>query len=126
MNEQRALLARAEESLGAASLLLEKGYYGFAVSRAYYAMFYVAQAFLHSEDLTFSSHSAVIAAFGKHFIRTGELPRELHRYLIDAQDDRLTSDYDIEPAITPSDAEKRIAQAETFINYGKQRFIESA
>jgi uncharacterized protein (UPF0332 family) len=33
-------------------------------------MFYVAQAFLAGEGLSFSKHSAVIAAFGQHFAKT--------------------------------------------------------
>ena len=36
----------------------------FAASRAYYAMFYAAEALLQSRGLAFSKHSAVHAAFG--------------------------------------------------------------
>ncbi len=46
MPEQEDLLAQAQESLAAAKLLEAGGYHGFAASRAYYAMFYVAEAFL--------------------------------------------------------------------------------
>ena len=80
--EQAALLKKAKDSLDAARLLVERGFYDFAVSRSYYAMFYVAQAFLLGEGLSFSKHSAVIAAFGQRFIKTGEVPQEFHRYLI--------------------------------------------
>jgi uncharacterized protein (UPF0332 family) len=37
--EQQALLAKAQRSLEAAQSLTEQGFYDFAVSRAYYAMF---------------------------------------------------------------------------------------
>lgn len=112
---QGDLIRHAKESLEAAKLLHERDFYDFAVSRAYYAMFYIAQAFLLQKELTFSSHSAVIAAFGKHFARTNELPRKFHRYLIDAEDDRLIGDYDANPALTAEDSAERIAQAEEFI-----------
>ena len=52
--EQRDLLEQARASLGAARLLLTQGYHGFAASRAYYAMFYIAEAFLLGKDLAFS------------------------------------------------------------------------
>jgi uncharacterized protein (UPF0332 family) len=58
--EQQALLDKATRSLNAARLLAQDGSRDFAVSRAYYAMFYVAQAFLIQKNLSFSTHSGVI------------------------------------------------------------------
>ena len=78
-------------------------------------MFYVAEAFLLNEGLTFSSHAAVISAFGRDFARTGRVPVEFHRYLIDAQDLRNQGDYDIDSAITEAEANQLIAQAEQFL-----------
>ncbi|MEG3881707.1 HEPN domain-containing protein [Microcoleus sp. herbarium7] len=63
--EQIALLTKAGESLRAAKLLAANTLPDFAASRAYYTMFYVAEAFLLGEGLTFSSHAAVISAFGR-------------------------------------------------------------
>ena len=53
-SEQAALIKKAEESLRAARLLAKDTLYNFAASRAYYAMFYVAQAFLLDEKLAYS------------------------------------------------------------------------
>lgn len=63
--EQQGLLEKAARSLQAAKLLNQEGLSEFATTRAYYAMFYVAEAFLEGEGLSFSKHSAVIAAFGQ-------------------------------------------------------------
>jgi uncharacterized protein (UPF0332 family) len=63
--EQGALLSKAHDSVRAAKLLSDAGLYDFAVSRAYYARFYVAEAFLLSLGLAFSRHAGVIAAFGE-------------------------------------------------------------
>ncbi len=68
-NEQRDLLLKAQQSLGAAKLLLDHNYPDQATSRAYYAMFYIAEAFLEGQGLSFSKHSAVIAAFGREFAK---------------------------------------------------------
>ena len=87
------ILEKAQESLAAAELLLQQGFTDFAASRAYYAMFYVAEALLLQRGLTFSSHSAVLAAFGKEFARTKELDPVYHRFLILAQEYRQQGDY---------------------------------
>jgi len=56
-------------------------------------MFYVAEAFLEGEGLSFSKHAAVISAFGKHMVRSGKVPKEFHRFLMEAQDVRQSGDY---------------------------------
>jgi uncharacterized protein (UPF0332 family) len=82
MPEQQGLLLQARKSLAAAKLLHKEGYHSFAASRAYYTMFYVAEAFLLGKGLAFSKHSDVHAAFGEHFVKTGAVPSEFHQYLI--------------------------------------------
>ena len=118
--EQIALLRKAAESLRAAKLLATNELFDFAASRAYYTMFYVAEAFLLNEGLTFSSPAAVISAFGRDFARTGRVPVEFHRYLIDAQDLRNQGDYDIDSAITEAEANQLIAQAEQFLELAER------
>ncbi len=118
--EQIALLRKAAERLRAAELLATNELFDFAASRAYYTMFYVAEAFLLNEGLTFSSHAAVISAFGRDFARTGRVPVEFHRYLIDAQDLRNQGDYDIDSAITEAEANQLIAQAEQFLELAER------
>jgi uncharacterized protein (UPF0332 family) len=82
--EQQALLDKARRSLVASQSLMDQGFYDFAVSRAYYAMFYISEALLDREGLAFSSHAGVISAFGQYLARPGKVPVEFHRYLIDA------------------------------------------
>jgi uncharacterized protein len=52
---QEAMMKKAYESLSAARHLMDGKYYDFAVARTYYTMFYVAQAFLLGQGLTFQS-----------------------------------------------------------------------
>lgn len=58
-----------------------------------YTIFYLAQAMLLSKGLTFSSHSAVVAAYGKEYARTRLLDPKFHRYIIDAQERRQVGHY---------------------------------
>ena len=54
--EQSALLRRAAEILGAARVLIEAGYYGSAVSEAYYVMFDAAKAILIGKNILRHKH----------------------------------------------------------------------
>jgi len=113
--EQFDLLLKASQSVSAAKVLLENNYPDYAASRAYYGMFYIAQAFLIGEDMSFSNHAGVISAFGRDFARTGKVPIEFHRFLIDAQDLRNTGDYGQLNAISREQANEQIINAEKFI-----------
>jgi uncharacterized protein (UPF0332 family) len=64
------LLNKAQDAIEAAELLLKGGKDSFATGRAYYAMFYLAEALLFERDLAFRKHSGVQAAFGRHFARS--------------------------------------------------------
>ncbi len=114
-DEQRELLLKAQQSLEAAKLLLANNFPDYATSRAYYSMFYIAEAFLEGEELSFSKHSAVIAAFGREFAKPQRVPVEFHRFLIEAQELRTTSDYGQLNSVTPDQATEQIDHAEQFL-----------
>jgi len=114
-DEQRELLLKAQQSLEAAKLLLTNNYPDYAASRAYYSMFYIAEAFLEGEGLSFSKHSAVIAAFGREFARPQRVPPEFHRFLIEAQELRAAGDYGQLNAVTTDQAAEQIDCAEQFL-----------
>lgn len=118
--EQQQLLNKAEESLRAARLLLDSRLYDAAVSRAYYAMFYVAEVYLLTQDLSFSKHTAVISKFGECFAKTGKVPKEFHRHLIQAQEARTRADYDAASTATLIEAQTQIARAEAFLTFARQ------
>jgi len=118
--DQLELLQQARDSISAARLLLDNGYPDYAASRAYYAMFYVAEAFLEGEALHFSKHSAVIAAFGREFALTKRVPPEFHSYLIGAQEMRHAADYGPRKFVEPDKAREQIERAERFLDLARQ------
>jgi uncharacterized protein (UPF0332 family) len=113
--EVQALVEKARESEGAASLLRREGYLNFAASRAYYAMFYAAEALLLARGLSFSSHSAVMAAFGREFAKTGSLEPRLHQHLINAFNMRNIGDYDTRASFTGEQVDELLTWAREFI-----------
>ncbi len=112
--DERFLLDKAQENIKAAQLLLDQAFEEISASRAYYAMFYLAEALLLSRAMSFSSHSAVIAAFGKEFSKTGLLDPKFHLYLIKSQELRQSGDYGSTANVSAESASIMIAWASEF------------
>ncbi len=124
-SEVYKLIEKAKESLTALEILAQNKLYNFAGSRAYYTMFYIAEAFLWTKEMSFSSHSAVISAFGKEFAKKEIVPLEFHRYLIDAQDKRTQGDYSIddERQLNYDDVSLLVEQSKLFIQWAEKTII---
>jgi len=118
--EQQQLLAKSKDSLKAARLLLENNLPAFATARAYYTMFYIAEAMLLKKGLVYSSHAAVIAAFGREFAQTKIIPIEYHRYLIDGQEKRTEADYSLNPNISLEQTQEFIDKATDMLDFAKK------
>lgn len=114
----------AEESHQAAKLLIDKGFVGFSAAQSYYTMFYLTEALLLSKGLVFSSHSAVIAAFGKEFAKTGIIDPKFHHYLIIAQKRRESGHYGAAKDITDEQVLESYQWAGEFIQAVKS-YLES-
>jgi len=119
-DETQKLLQKASRAIHAAETLLREGEADFAVGRAYYAMFYIAEALLGERGLRFRKHSSVHSAFGERFIKTSILDSKYHRWLIDAFDMRIKGDYGVEAVITDAEATRMIKQAHEFLQAGRR------
>ncbi|AIU70087.1 hypothetical protein TEU_06960 [Thermococcus eurythermalis] len=115
VTEVEILLNDAHESLEAARVLLENGFYRDAISRAYYAMFYAASALLRAKGVVTKSHRGVIAKFGLEFVNTGIVEKYYAKALSLAETSRERADYD--PTYRPNEeeAESIVEDAERFI-----------
>ena len=65
--------------------------------------------------LSFSSHAAVIANFGKEYSKTGDMDRKFHKYLIAVQDLRSQGDYSYSPAVSESHVGNALSWAAEFL-----------
>jgi uncharacterized protein (UPF0332 family) len=118
--ENIPLLFRAEEAIESADLLLKEGYLADLISRAYYAMFYIAEALLNEKDLSFSKHGNVHGAFGEHFIKTGIFDKKYHKWLLEAFSRRIASDCDASAKFQSSSVKTMIDQAWDFLKAAKE------
>lgn len=114
------LLKKAARALRVAERLRKSRDAEFAVGRAFYVMFYVAQALLNERGLRFRKHAGIHGAFAEHFVKTGLLDKRYHRWLLAAFSKRITGDYGIEAEITADDAKILIEQAREFLETGKK------
>jgi uncharacterized protein (UPF0332 family) len=113
--QSQILVNRAEESHEAAKVLLQGGFSNYSAAQSYYTMFYLAQALLYSKGLNFSSHSSVIAAYGKEFAKTRILDPKFHRRIIIAERRRETGHYGEENTVTKEEAVESFQWAEEFM-----------
>ena len=121
--EIQYLLNLADESHQVAKVLLDKGFIRFSAAQSYYTIFYLAQAMLLSKGLTYSSHSAVVAAYGKEFAKTKALDPKFHRYIIDAEVVREVGHYgEMHEEVTEKQANNSFQWAEEFMQAVKQYF----
>lgn len=119
-DEARKFLEKADRALKAAETLLSAGDAQSAAGRCYYAMFHVVQALLVEHDLRYRKHAGAHGAFGQRFAKTGVLDPKYHRWLLDAFDDRLRVDYDIDVSFDDATVTTRIDQAREFIEAVQQ------
>ena len=120
MKEIHALIERAEKYLKSAGMLFEEDDYESSVSRAYYAMFYIAEALLLTKGLSFSSHKAVISAFGEHFVKAGILPKEMGREFNRAFEKRQLGDYEYTFVISKDEAEQILQKGKEFMEKARE------
>ncbi|MDH7485978.1 MAG: HEPN domain-containing protein [Anaerolineae bacterium] len=115
LDEVQRWMDKAHSSLKAAETLIEDMLFAEAISRAYYAMFYAAKALLLRDGVDVSSHSAVVAAVGRVYVKDGRLDSAYHKLLIEGFDWRQKSDYDVYWTVDRYRAERCWHNAQQFV-----------
>lgn len=120
------LLDKAGQSIGAAENLLRDGYRDFSTGRAYYAMFYAAEALLAEKELEFKKHVGVHRAFAEHYIKTGIFEQKYYHWLVVAFNSRMVGDYAIRTEFQDDEVREWIEQAKEFLNKVRDYLEKSA
>jgi uncharacterized protein (UPF0332 family) len=116
----RQLTSLAEQALDTAQGNLASGDFRATVNRAYYAVFYAANAMLLTEGVERRRHSGVISAFRERFVKTGLIETEYSNIYGEALVTREDADYAVEIPIDLNMAETVLRQARCFV----QRMLE--
>ncbi len=110
------LLDKSLDVLEAAEALLQIGKIDVAAGRAYYSMMHTAEALLFEEkDLSFNRHGDIHGAYGLYFAKTKVLDPKFHRWLLDAFDQRVVGDYDVNSGLDHDLVSEMIEQARVFL-----------
>ncbi len=115
MNTVELYIAKADETLLEAKLMLQNGFYSGTVSRAYYAAFHSIQALLENIDISVKTHQGVLMMFSKHFIKTEIFPKQIVKFLKQNLDKRLLGDYEVGFKATDEDALLAVEHAEKIV-----------
>lgn len=118
--DTNGLLEKAEQFIRSAKVLTDIGDFDSATSRLYYAMFFVAEALLNQLGLAYSSHQAVMSAYGQYFAKTQQLDPRFHRILLDAFAKRQLGDYAIYSGLDQVDVENLLPDAIEFLAAARQ------
>ena len=122
-NRQRLAKYRLEKSgdcIRAAESLLVSDMLTDSINRSYYAIFHTIRAVLALEGVDFKKHSAVIAYFQQHYIKTGLFKSKYSDFARDAFSIRADSDYEDFYVVSKEDAEEQLANAKQFYSAVKE------
>lgn len=86
------------------------------MSRAYYAVFYMASAALFARAQTRAKHSGVESAFAQFLVKPGDIEPEYSRIYQQARRQREDVDYAETPYIDESSVRQTVADAARFVS----------
>ena len=107
--------ARAQQAVETGRLVMNHEDYITAVNRAYYAIFYAANALLSTKGLERSKHSGVVATFRQHFVKTGLIEPEYSDTYGQSMDERHNADYELE-TLNYETASENLENAARFVD----------
>ena len=114
--ESVSLMHKAQESFEVARQLCQQEHLDFAAGRAYYAMYYLAEAALLEKDQAFSSHRSLHSGFFQEFTRTGIVDRVHHQSLVRGFELRQAGDYGGFASVSQDQCDDLLDRAEAFLN----------
>ncbi len=121
----RLRLTNAREELETARDNIAYGHFRAAVSRAYYAVFYMASAALFSQSVQRAKHAGVEAAFSQFLVKPGYIEPEFGRLYQTARRQREEADYIDASNIDETSARQTLADAGRFVDR-LERFLHEA
>ena len=118
--EDRAALVRyrlekAERTLRQAETLAKAGEWDGTVNRAYYAMFYAAEALLAHRGLGARRHTGVLVLVDRELVAQGLVAPEQAARLREAYRLRQRADYADEAPVTADRGQELLAAARSFV-----------
>lgn len=103
---------RAEQTIQAARLLYEKGFFSDAISRLYYFLLYYIRALLLTKGFEPKSHEGALRLFSLHFVKAGSFEIESFHVFSKMMKYREEADYNPSYLFTQEDLITLIQESE--------------
>jgi uncharacterized protein (UPF0332 family) len=111
-------LSKARDALMSARLLFDARDHTGAANRAYYAVFYAAQAVVAHvggiDPRNVKTHRGLRRLFELHAVKAGVIDRDVATYFKTVESTRIVADYGDE-AVQPDEVEATLGRAQTFV-----------
>jgi uncharacterized protein len=117
-------VARGDDTLESAELLLAARKAADAVSRAYYAAFHYARALLLSLGEDPITHAGVEKLLHRHWVRSGDLDAEVARRFSKLQKMGVDADYSADFVFTVEGAAEEVAVAREFVHAARALLMQ--
>jgi uncharacterized protein (UPF0332 family) len=122
--EVQAYLEKARHALEVAEKLMVGKDFGDAAGKAYFAMFYAAQALLKAHDIEVTKHAGVASMLGHHFAKPGLLATKFHRMFLNARRAREIADYGIFEVVLEPVAKMTLKDSRAFVEEVERLLVE--
>jgi uncharacterized protein (UPF0332 family) len=107
---------RSFEALDDIQKMIDNGMLAAAMSRIYYAGFYIVGALLLLDGFSTSKHRQLIGYFNKEYIKTGKIPVDVGEILNESYNNRMAADYHDFVYLTKTQVDEFFNQMKEFVN----------
>ncbi len=124
-NDLELYFRNAKDELNCAKNLSNSGFYRGAVNHCYYTCLWLVRGLLTEKEVYTKSHNGASMLFYEHYVKSGEVPREIASTVKKLLDERQTAQYDITGNFTEEDVIEIIELAENFLNFITNKFNQT-
>ena len=116
----------SKSDIKAAEILLNAREFRGANNRAYYGIYHAVSAIHALDGNAYKRHKDALANFNKNYVKTEIFPRKLGKRIVESEEIRHASDYDVFYIATREEAEEQIQTAKELVKlveeYVRQRW----
>jgi uncharacterized protein (UPF0332 family) len=116
-NDLTIYFQNAKDELNCAKNLANNSFYRGSINHCYYTCLWLVRGLLTEKEVFTKSHNGAAMLFYEHYVKSGEVPREMAAIVKKLLDERQEAQYDVRSNFTEEEATEIIALAETFFDF---------
>ncbi len=124
-NDLAIYFRNAKDELDCAKNLANNGFYRGSVNHCYYTCLWLVRGLLTEKEVFTKSHNGAAMLFYEHYVKSGDVPREMASIVKKLLDERQEAQYDVRSNFTKEDVEEVIILAETFFDFIESKYNSS-